>query len=215
MPSDLSRRSSHRPSPGNEPGGVSPIAGLLAWVLPGLGHVYRGEPARGAMVAVGVLGLFVGGVLIGGLAVVDTTSSRFETRISFAGQVFAGPVVIATNRIHQSRYKAPDPQDPSVRRHAGPEESIRDGRIVPGGPPTLTLSVGRINEIGVLYVLIAGMVNFIAILDALLPGRPIQAGGRGHAEGQEQGGVEARVSVIEQTLAEGTGPRQDGSGGGA
>jgi len=212
-------REAHEPPPA-----VAPIAGVLAWVLPGLGHAYRGEPARGGLIGLGVLGLFFGGLLIAGLAAVDTTSKRFETRLSFVGQAAVGPIAIAVNQLHQSRFKAPDPSSPGEIRHAAPNETIQDGRIVAGGPPPMRVSVGKINEIGVLYALLAGMLNFIAILDALLPGP--RGGGRGETptgtEGQgsrPRGAGEGEPvrgsSVIAETLAggrAGTGPARSGSG---
>ena len=46
-------------------------AAVLGWILPGLGHASLGDRRRGLLVGGGVLGLFLGGLLIGGLDVVD------------------------------------------------------------------------------------------------------------------------------------------------
>ena len=164
--------------------GFDPAAGVLAWVLPGLGHFVAGRRARGVGVLVGVLGLFFGGLLIGGITVVDSRSDRTETRLSFYGMVFVGPVAIAVDRVHQAAFKGVDPMRPShaPTRHALPHETLDNGTIRSAGPgegPPIRRSVGKVNEIGVLYCLIAGMLNFIAILDALLPpGRSPQRGAK-------------------------------------
>lgn len=143
--------------------GFDPVAGVLALILPGLGHFVRGERFRGVMIAVGVLGLFFGGMLVGGLSVIDRASQRPETRISFIGQAFVGPIALGVNAIHQSRFKVmvQDTDRRSGRpitRQAGPDES-----------PKYRVSVGKMHELGVLAALLAGMLNFIAFLDALMP----------------------------------------------
>lgn len=138
--------------------GFDPLAGVLALVLPGGGHVMRGDLRRGVLIGVGVLGLFFGGLLIGGLSVIDRTSPRTETRLSFIGQAWVGPLAFAADVIHQTRFKVPASPGSSARRTPRPDES-----------PAYTPSLGKANEIGVLYTLLAGMLNFIAFLDALLP----------------------------------------------
>ncbi len=154
-----------------EPVGLDPIAGGLAALFPGAGHLYRGERVRGLCIAIGVLGLFVGGLLIGGISVVDRRSERLETRLSFYGQACVGPIAFAVDALHQTRFKGWD-ETRSIRRHPLPGEVIQNGRLVQataGQAPPMRPSLGKVNEIGVLYCLLAGMLNFIVILDALFP----------------------------------------------
>src|SRR5690606_31399650 len=66
------------------------LAGLVAAVLPGAGHVYLGEVRRGILAAVGVLGLFFGGMLLGGIDVIDSR----EDRLWFFVQALVGPVAV-------------------------------------------------------------------------------------------------------------------------
>ena len=147
-----------------------PLAGLLAVLLPGLGHVYLGETWRGAGVAVGVLGLFFGGILIGGIDVVDSK----EDRIWFFGQALVGPVAFAVDRYHQSNFKAyevgqdrpPRTGNPGERRTPNPQ-GVMVWEQSPGAMPPNTKSLGHVNEIGTLAATLAGMLNLIAILDAL------------------------------------------------
>jgi len=143
--------------------GFDPVAGVLALTLPGLGHFARGERFRGIMIAIGVLGLFFGGLLVGGMSVVDRKSQRPETRISFFGQVFVGPIAIGTNYIHQTKLKVLVQEtdrrtNRTITRRAGPGEN-----------PKYRVSVGKMHELGVLAALLAGMLNFIVFLDALMP----------------------------------------------
>ncbi len=165
------------PEPEPQSKGLDPAAGLLACLFPGAGHLYRGEAYRALMAAFGVLGLFLGGMFVGGIDTIDAE----EDRIWFVGQAFVGPVAFGVNYVHQTRFKAYDP-DTRVRRTGYPDE-MRASRIidpvkgeqpvwVPAedgrGPPNVK-SVAKMNEIGTLAATIAGMLNFIIILDALLP----------------------------------------------
>jgi hypothetical protein len=157
---------------------LEPVAGLLAAVLPGLGHWYLGERKRAVLIAVGILGLFFGGILIGGIDVVD---SREDT-IWFVGEALVGPVAFGVDWVHQHKLKVVGPTEErlsdgrtmTVRklRSARPDEG-RDaqGNAVPGGTPPNTKSLGRMNELGTLFATIAGMLNLIAIIDALLHAR--------------------------------------------
>jgi hypothetical protein len=157
---------------------LEPVAGLLAAVLPGLGHWYLGERKRAVLIATGILSLFFGGVLIGGIDVVD---SREDT-IWFVGQAMVGPVAFGVDYIHQNNLKVFGPAEERLpdgrmvtvnkRRSALPNEG-RDarGNAVAGGRPPNTKSLGRMNELGTLFATIAGMLNLIAIIDALLHAR--------------------------------------------
>ncbi len=146
---------------------------MLAVLLPGLGHAYLGEMRRGACVAAGVLGLFFGGMLIGGIDVVD----RQEDPIWFLGEALVGPLAFGVNWVHQNQFKV---VDGPVRRTAMPGE-VRDpatGAPVPapaGARPPNIKSIGRVNELGTLYCTIAGMLNLICIIDAAF--RPSRRGG--------------------------------------
>lgn len=141
------------------PPSVDPLAGVMAFILPGAGHWLRGERKRAVYIAIGVFGLFFGGLLIGGIDVVDRRADRLETRLSFFGQAFVGPTAFVVDHIHYTRFKVIDPD-------RGPRAPL------PGEQPTLIKSLGKVNEIGVLFALVAGMLNFIVILDAMFAGRP-------------------------------------------
>ncbi|GJQ29369.1 MAG: hypothetical protein HBSAPP03_12530 [Phycisphaerae bacterium] len=147
------------------PSGFQPLALLGAAIFPGLGHVLGKDPKRGACVALGVLGLFFGGILIGGIDVIDSK----EDRVWFYGQALVGPVAFGVDYLHQSRFKVHAPG--GVVRSAYPTEG-RDpttGAPVVGGRPPNTKSIGKMNEIGTLFATIAGMMNLIAVIDAGFP----------------------------------------------
>lgn len=155
-----------------------PLAALMAFVFPGAGHFLLGHRDRALCIAVGILGLFAGGILIGGIDVID----RKEDTIWFAGQACVGPIAFGVDYLHQTQFKLHENR--SVRlpngtvaqtttlRSARPDEG-RDsqGNPVPGGTPPNRKSIGKVNELGTLFATIAGMINLIAIIDAAWPSR--------------------------------------------
>lgn len=151
------------PSPLRQPERFEPLALLAAAAIPGLGHIVLGEVRRGVLIAAGVLGLFFGGMFIGGIDVVD----RQEDGVWFLGQALVGPIAFATDYIHQSQFKVrdqvlgPDPRDP---RRAVTRDITRTRR--PDENPGNSKSLGRMNELGTLFSAIAGMLNLIAVIDA-------------------------------------------------
>jgi hypothetical protein len=64
-----------------------PISGLLAWLLPGLGHIYIGDVRRGLILMITIAVTFWGGVAIGGVA---DTIDRKERTAWFMAQVCTG-----------------------------------------------------------------------------------------------------------------------------
>jgi hypothetical protein len=136
-------------------GQFTPSAAILAWLWPGLGHIHQGERKRGFLVMFGVLFLFLSGVLIGGLDVVD----RKDDRLWFLAQVLCGPIAVVADYANQSLLK-PMPGG-WVDRYAE-------------GDPQVTRrlhrkSLGHVNEMGTLYCALAGLMNLVVILDALQP----------------------------------------------
>lgn len=182
--------------PGPQP--IQPIAAVLAFLFPGAGHFYLGHRNRAGAIVLGVLGLFAGGMLIGGIDVVD----RREDFVWFLGEAIVGPLAFGVDAYHQNVLKAYDPeklgQNALVKRSAHPDETreIQPHQVLskaarttttvnlpvfrparPGERPPNSKSVGRVNELGTLFCTIAGMLNLICIIDALfrhrtMPGAP-------------------------------------------
>jgi type 1 glutamine amidotransferase len=132
---------------------------VLAWVFPGLGHLALGHRRRGLLAMCGVLGMFVSGLLIGGVDAVDSV----EDGPWFIAQSANGPIALGTDWINQNVLKtgkvgellpAPAPLDPLGRPAQG----------------TFTMSsykgLGAANEFGTLFIALGGMLNAILIMDA-------------------------------------------------
>ncbi len=119
----------------------APIAGLLTWLLPGLGHLYIGERVRGIIFIVAITCTFWTGVAIGG---VKNTIDPDGRTAWFAGQICAGGHTLVALTI--SRFVADPPEsEPYLRIGYGPSE-----------------------EISVVYTGICGMLNILIIFDVLV-----------------------------------------------
>jgi hypothetical protein len=133
------RSTGQRPSPAaGRKREFYPGAAALAWIWPGLGHISLGERRRGGLIMFGVLFLFLCGLLIGGVDVVD----RQREWLWFLAQGLCGPIAFAADFVNQNYVqRAPDP------------ERLR--------------GLARVHEMGTLFIALAGLMNLVVILDAL------------------------------------------------
>lgn len=132
----MPRTPSHRPDDSRSLARVC-VAGLLAWLLPGAGHIFLGHRARGVIYLVTIAATFWGGIAIAGVHDTVNPQQRF---VWFIGQLCTGShalVVIGLNR----------------ESGIDPQEMVN----------TSFMSV----DIGVVYTGVAGLLNLLAILDAL------------------------------------------------
>jgi hypothetical protein len=151
------------------------VVAIASWVLPGLGYIFLGQRARGITIMVTILTLFISGLLIAGIRVIDVPGydkNGFEDRVNdqghrvprstdgdyenghwallsgdFLAEVFAKPWYIG-------------------QIFAGPINLIASVVSVCEAQNNLPMSHARLQEIGTLYTAIAGMLNLLAILDA-------------------------------------------------
>lgn len=159
--------------------GFQPHALLAAAAFPGAGHMILGEVKRGVYAAIGVLGLFLGGIFLGGIDVIDSK----EDRVWFLGQACVGPLAFGVDYLHQNHFKVRDPVSGRLRSARPDEGRGPDGTpqrleiapapntpAVPTQPPNRK-SIGKVNELGTLFAAIAGMMNLIVIIDASYPSK--------------------------------------------
>ena len=113
---------------------------ILGWILPGLGHISLGQKRRGTLIMVGILFLVLCGALVGGIDAVDHNKDG----LWFIAQVWCGPIVIGIDLLNQT-ILAPLP--------------------IAGKATYVGLS--HVNEIGTLCIAMAGLMNFVVLLDLL------------------------------------------------
>lgn len=151
----------------DEPPAFSPLGLLGACLFPGLGHMLTGERTRGLYVASGIMGLFVSGLLVGGISTIDAK----ENRVWFIGQALVGPATFLVDFVHQHHFKVLDPKTKQLRSPYPGEGRGADGVAINSGTPPYVKSIGKMNELGTLFSTVAGMINVIVILDAGWPTR--------------------------------------------
>lgn len=153
------------------------LAGVLAWLVPGLGHFYQGRTAKGIVFCVCILSTFSYGLYLGGSSeqgwgrVVYASWRPGQRRWSFLCQIGAGlpamPALLEAKRAADGRkplfggFMAPPwpADDPNAGRR---REALR-------GQPTLDdlhRQLHRYFDVGTAYTMIAGLLNVLAIYDA-------------------------------------------------
>ena len=148
------------------------LAALLAWLVPGLGHLYQGRTAKGLLFFTCIFGTFLFGFLIGGRNVVYASSRgdepwRWQYYCQLGVGVPAMPALLQKGRPEGSSHpmlgdfmappsKQPQPlQDNSGNMSKQPNELA--AWIVATHPKF---------ELGTVYTVIAGLLNILVICDA-------------------------------------------------
>ncbi len=122
---------------------INLLAPILGWLVPGLGHWSLGHRKRACYIAAGIIFLYLTGLLVGGLSVIDRQGDFWW----FCGQVFVGPPTLLIQYWMQN--------------HPTPDDLTNTTTLF------ATPSFARVNEVGMLYTTLAGMLNLVAILDAV------------------------------------------------
>lgn len=126
---------------------------FFGWLFPGLGHITSGNVQRGLYAMLGVMILFIGGLLVGGIDSVD----RREDRLWFLGQAGAGPIAFGVSYANDALLKSGSAA-PMIEMPSFP------------GAPKITVSafksIAHANDFGTLLVFLAGLLNVCVMLDA-------------------------------------------------
>lgn len=162
------------------------VAGLLAWLIPGLGHWYQGRRAKAVLYFVAIMGLFVFGLYLGGpVTCKDAKGHEHQSygravyfswrpgdrRWHYICQVGVGlpalPALLQAARMNHHQqvwwggFMAPPWPSDGARPAAGNDPN--------GGQPTiaeLNLWIPRRFEVAGVFGMIAGLLNVLAIYDA-------------------------------------------------
>ncbi len=171
------------------------LAAFLAWLIPGLGHLYQGRTAKAILYFVSVMGIFAYGVYLGGSSelgwgrVVYASWRPGDRRLPYLCQLGAGlpalPALVQANRVRHGKepllggFMAP----PALGGHFDQfGEPRREGQ------PTvheLHKRLHRFFELGTVYTMVAGLLNILAIYDAW--GGPV-----GTEEDEDEGDTDAK-----------------------
>jgi hypothetical protein len=126
----------------------APIVAVVSWLFPGAGYLLLGQLTRGLTIGFTIIALFVLGLLIGGIHVVDPP---------VFGPATGNFVQTAMGRAHVVLEK------PSyIGQFLAGAIGLVSGWIGAAQP----VSHARANDIGTLYTAVAGMLNLLATIDA-------------------------------------------------
>jgi len=125
-----------------------PLVALAGWLVPGAGYWLIGQKKRAITVGVAIVAIFIVGILISGIRVVEAPDmnatgnllQKILTKPWFIGQVLNGPIGIAAAWVS-------DQLAQSTQYHAIEAKA-------------------RLAEIGTLYTAVAGMLNLLTIIDS-------------------------------------------------
>ncbi len=162
------------------------LAAFLAWLVPGLGHMYQGRTGKGILFFACIVGTFLYGFYIGGGRVVyasteDVFSRQFLERWQYVCQVGVGlpalPALVQRVRVADHKkpliadwfmrppYKNPPPDMP--RGFQSEDQSDPSRRVQhPDELAKWNYDLGEYFEIGTVFTVIAGLLNILAIFDA-------------------------------------------------
>jgi len=136
------------------------LAALLAWAVPGLGHIYQGRVAKGILYSVCIGGLFFVGMAMGDYKVVywrwiSPMADPENFRLTYIGQFFVG--LAALPGLLQATWHRLGFGDPILWGYLDAPKPHEVNRLY---------SSSRLVEVGSLYTVIAGLLNILAIFDA-------------------------------------------------
>ena len=162
------------------------LAAFLAWLVPGLGHLYQGRTAKGILFFVCLMSTFAYGcylgssnqavaegsdVKVGYARVVYVSWSDEDQRLPYFCQVCIGlpalPALVQANRAHSG-----EPPLPPGSFMAPPKpDGGGNGRFAAAlaNQPTLddlNRKLANYFELGTLYTMVAGLLNVLVIYDA-------------------------------------------------
>ena len=148
------------------------LAALLAWLIPGLGHLYQGRTAKAILFFVCILGTFAYGVYLGGRSDLGYGRANYmsfrpgDNRLHFLCQVWVGlpsfPAVVQAVRVGRGEV-------PLWNGFMAPPRLEGDNNAALRGSPTLDTLNYELStrfELASVYTTIAGLLNILAIYDA-------------------------------------------------
>jgi hypothetical protein len=154
----------------------SPAAVAVAgWILPGWGYVLLGERPRGITIMVTVLAMYIAGLLIAGIRVVDVPGydkNGFEERVDDRGRRVERSTDDSYENGHSALFSSAFISEIANKPwyvgqiFAGPINLLASLVSIHEAQQNLPLTHARLQEIGTLYTAVAGMLNLLAMLDS-------------------------------------------------
>lgn len=148
------------------------LAVFLAWLFPGLGHLYQGRTAKAALFCICIMGTFLYGCYLGGSSelgwgrvVYFSTRDRDYRLLHYLCQVGVGlpalPALVQASRVANNKEPWFAGLMAPPRLTGGPNDNDR-----PFTQHKINSDLARHFEMGTVYTMVAGLLNLLAIYDA-------------------------------------------------
>jgi hypothetical protein len=148
------------------------LAALLAWMLPGMGHMYQGRTGKGLLFFICVMGTFVFGLAIGKGKVVYASSPgdepwRWQYYCQLGVGVPALPALVQRERREDNKpelwngFMAPPSHEPQPLIDDSDNPATQPNELA-----AWTVEMHPFYELGTVFTVIAGLLNILVICDA-------------------------------------------------
>lgn len=157
------------------------LAALLAWLIPGAGHLYQGRTGKGLLFFICILGTFLFGLWLGeGKVVYASTPGAEPWRWQYFCQLGVGlpamPALIERSRFEAGKppllggWMRPPKNTPTEWTDDSDNESFQPNEMA-----MWNVAMHPKYELGTVYTVIAGLLNILVICDAYAGPLVIQA----------------------------------------
>ena len=148
------------------------IAGLLAWAIPGLGHIYQGRTGKGLLFSICILGTFAYGMYLGGGKVVYAAvpweeQFRWQYFCQLGSGLVSTPMLLQRQRMLGGKpllwngFMAPPRNQPTPWKDDSGHMASQPNELA-----MWTVKYHPFFEIGTVYTVVAGLLNVLVICDA-------------------------------------------------
>ncbi|MBA3483088.1 MAG: hypothetical protein H0T51_14875 [Pirellulales bacterium] len=148
------------------------LAALLAWMLPGMGHMYQGRTGKGLLFFICVMGTFLFGLTIGKGKVVYASSPGVEPwRWQYYCQLGVGvpalPALVQRGRADMpplpvlGTFMQPPSRAPKTLKDDSNNLTTQPNELA-----AWTVEMHPFYELGTVFTVIAGLLNILVICDA-------------------------------------------------
>lgn len=149
------------------------LAAVLAWLIPGLGHLYQGRTSKGLLFMVCVLGTFLYGFYLGGYKVVYASPPgqqpyRWQYWCQLPAGVVTLPAAVQRRRVAQGKQPILGNLMAPPTSSVGTTSTDYSGNEVvhPDELSKWQHDHPFMFDLGTVYTMIAGLLNVLVIYDA-------------------------------------------------
>jgi len=166
----------------------APLAALLAWLVPGLGHWYQGRRPKAVLFFICIMSTYTFGLYLGGGRVVYASARPDNRSWPYLCQVGVGlpamPALVQGTRFKtlvrggDKRFENHELRQAVAERKQAGESRLFDWFMAPPelvdyGPRAhgseldqVHYHLGRFFELGSVYTMVAGLLNILVVFDA-------------------------------------------------